>query len=446
MEPTAEWDDSSRKTAPLGKTSESRLVSLGRRAVRRMDAHMWALTGLGAVLLLIAAWVVIEVRTEPGDRGSDSFASEDCEQPDDPENCALITDAREAAAGGAYIAAVEYYEAYLALPVPPLAEEIRAEVAALHVDHAEELQAGIRPTTGMGAVYAYADVLIVYSEVTTEYPETDAAQGIPDAVMAMYTTAVTESGADSECDAIVHMNHFAGVLQWPEAEGHQEAIAELLAPVREEAHAQLPGVLFPCGTSMYDAGYYQQAITWLDQFVVNYPDDPNAAEAQETLDSAREEQERVEAENAERLEEEAAAEEAEEEEDYRLNWIQDEIDLVTDGGDWEYIDEPDLTGEAGSGSASLTIYNSSEYNLEVLYFGPEGAAEEDMESGYYSLDACGSCTADCSNPASGTMSVTLPSGLYEVVIRSSGDSVTPLYGDWRLEAGNEYSTCVYVSP
>jgi hypothetical protein len=193
---------------------------------------------------------------------------------------------------------------------------------------------------------------------------------------------------------------------------------------------------------MYDQGNYHQAITWLDQLVTGYPDDPNASEAQETLASAREEQDRIDAENAERLEEEQAAEE----EERRTEDIQDMIDQTIDEGDWDIFDEPDLLGSTGDDSATLTISNSSVYDLEVLYIGPEEAPEEEKEAGYYSLDACGHCTADCSDPASGTLTVTLPPGVYDVIIRSAGDSVTPIWGAWGLDAGNEYGACVYVSP
>lgn len=125
-----------------------------------------------------------------------------------------------------------------------------------------------------------------------------------------------------------------------------------------------------------------------------------------------------------------------------LQQIQEEIEDLRTGA--QGLPPPTPAGAAPGGTVTVEIVNGSNEPLEVLYTGPQ--------TGRANLDACGDCGSSfgpvlagtCGTTNSPRQTLTLAPGTYNMVVKTTGATVTPFYGSWPLAAGTAYSECYYI--
>lgn len=352
---------------------------------------------------------------------------------EDRRQCGQLVEARETAEAGDYETTVAAYDAYLAHDDPPAAAVARLELSEIHLAQAASLSEEVPDNFS-----PYTEAIGIYALLAAEFGDTEAGQGAPDAVQAMYERATAAASAEP-CTAIDAFDYFVRG-DWDALAVHKDAAAELTAAAVQDAAARLPGLLFACGSEAYGNDLRDEAEALLLQLVADFPDDPNAAAAQAMIDAIVAEREREAEEERQREAEEAAEEEAERQreaeeaaEQARIDEIRSEIDEASSGGD--NLADPDSAGSTG-GSMELKLGNSSGYTLEILYDGPE--------TGSFTIGGCSDCSGQCGDGWAVWETVSLPAGEYEMVVKATDDYVTPYYGVWGLDSGTAYEECYYI--
>jgi hypothetical protein len=352
----------------------------------------------------------------------------------DRERCEALIAARDTAAEGDYEATVAAYEAYLAFTDPPAEHLARTELSEAHLAQAKTLTADAAVN---GDFADYSTAIGIYALLTADFGDTEAAQSAPDAVQAMYNAAIEAASTGGACAQTAVYDYFER-QGWSTQGTDPEAAAALTAAVQADATARLPGAQFSCGSDAYESGDRQVAENVLTALVTNFPDDPNAAAAQEILDAISAAKEREAEEELQREQEEAERQREAEEaaaEEARLDEIREEIASASGNGD--NLSDPEPNGSSGSGEVELEIGNSTDGMLEVLYTGPE--------TGSFTVSGCSDCSTQCSDWVAVYESVSLPAGEYEVVVRAVETNAYPNYGVWDLESGGKYTSCYYLT-
>ncbi|WP_035697673.1 hypothetical protein, partial [Glycomyces tenuis] len=220
--------------------------------------------------------------------------------------CELLAEARGVAAEGDFEASFAAYEEYLAEEDAVAVGTVREELARAHLDYAEALWSEHPPTAPFRA---YTDAFGQYGIVLADFPDSEAAGLVEESALAGYRAYREAIPEGEECDSRGPVRYFIDAPTLPSVE--DSAALETAEAVAAEAAAELPGLLFTCGVDAYDSDNLSTAESLLRELVDDYPDDPNAAAAQDLLDQIAAEEAAEEAAEAEAAEEAAeAAEEA----------------------------------------------------------------------------------------------------------------------------------------
>lgn len=175
-----------------------------------------------------------------------------------------------------------------------------------------------------------------------------------------------------------------------------------LLPAPEQ---NLPFLQYGCGQTYQAAGRYTEAVTQLQQFLVDYPEHEQTSAVEVALASA--------------MFDEARASNAGE------------------------LPSPGVSGRTNSGTTQVEIRNDSPEPMRIIFSGAETRFEE--------LPGCEDCGVFTDGipdacPEQGPVGTyTLQPGQYQVLVRSVGDrSITPFTGEWDLADGYLHSNCFYV--
>ncbi|MDT0441459.1 tetratricopeptide repeat protein [Streptomyces johnsoniae] len=405
---------------------------LGRHVGRRgpeAPSRAWLPVAVGAALFALVAAGLVIYRGAPADelaKAEDAHAAGDCEQAQvhydraaasryeftlSPAvadaragriSCRLLLNGEEAAEQGALSQAISDYTIYLnrhdGEPPWPSAEDRLAE---LRLDHAAML---LDQGTADGQVGRYQEAFEQYMTVRDEHPDTPAAEEVPGRLNAMFDTATMPMADGRPCETLTALE---GLTSLPDRRAGPEA-DELAG----RAEGVLPDALFACGEARYEGEEYAEAREALEELVTYHPDDARTDRASDLL-------------------------------------VAIEIDEIQAGAAGE-LPPPTEAGSTSGGSVTVEIINDSPEALEVLYSGAETGTQRvspcegctthnDLLGGY----GGSACASDTDRP---TLTLELPAGSYEVVVRAPSDgSVSPFYGSWDLTAGTAYSDCYYIS-
>lgn len=241
-----------------------------------------------------------------------------------------------------------------------------------------------------------ADVL---TELLEDYPDSEYATGLSAELSDRQSSAVDAIGGEDSCGALDEVGWLAELAD--QLPGEKEEYAQ----IADDGLAAEPEGLYQCGTDQFLEGSYADSVSTLRQLVSDYPDNGHVDRAGDIIIAAQ---------------------------------IAEEIPAAGD-------DLPPEEGTTGGGSVTVTIYNDSPYEQEVLYTGPNTAKK--------TIAACGSCSVYSSDPGESACSADvtypsitlhLPAGTYHFLHRSVGeDSESPATSTDSLSTAYTYSFCSY---
>jgi tetratricopeptide (TPR) repeat protein len=178
-----------------------------------------------------------------------------------------------------------------------------------------------------------------------------------------------------------------------------------LKQVKLFSDADLPNFHAGCADNYTQAGNFDQASIFYEQFIDRFPKHPSL----ETV---------------------------------KAKWIQSMVAeaKAKNGG---VIPQPLQSGRTGSRDGAILIRNDSPEKMRIVFSGATPRVEE--------LEGCKDCevykeTAPQSCPNKGpTGRYVVAPGRYDVVVKSiGGGSVRPFTGSWAIDGGVEYQNCFYI--
>jgi hypothetical protein len=160
-----------------------------------------------------------------------------------------------------------------------------------------------------------------------------------------------------------------------------------------------------CGMVQFDGKHWSDAVYYFEAFLENYPTHRLVSEVKKYYAKAL-------------------------------------VNDITDSGSG-YLPPPNVSGSTARGSAAVTIQNSTPYDIQIVFSGPEAKVEV--------ISACSGCikysTAPEYCPTQGyTRTYTLIPGQYSVVVKvvNSINYVEPWSGSWQLGDGTKYESCFFI--
>lgn len=168
----------------------------------------------------------------------------------------------------------------------------------------------------------------------------------------------------------------------------------------------IPPLLKKCGMVQFDGKHWSDAVYYFEAFLENYPTHPLASEVKKYYAKAL-------------------------------------VNDTTDSGSG-YLPPPSVSGSTTKGSAVVTIQNSTPYDIQVVFSGPEAKVEV--------ISACSGCikysTAPEYCPTQGyTRTYTVVPGTYSIVVKvvNSINYIQPWSGSWLLGDGTKYEkSCFFI--
>ena len=228
------------------------------------------------------------------------------------------------------------------------------------------------------------EALAGYLDFDALYPSSGLTNFVIDRIAALFEASTVEQLAvDEACDRL--------------------SVLEDAALLPQPAE-QLPQMLFYCAHTYRLAGEFDNALSFFDRLLSEFPEFALADEAEDVRAQIR-------------------------------------IEMARASGAQE-ITAPEASGVTSAGSSTYIVTNDSQELIRITLRGPETITDE--------IAPCQDCPKfteppdEC--PDRGlTEQYTLTPGSYEVLVESvSDDNVTPYVGDWEFESGFEYADCYYI--
>ncbi|WP_405918098.1 hypothetical protein [Streptomyces sp. NBC_00728] len=246
-----------------------------------------------------------------------------------------------------------------------------------------------------------------FGELLSTFPASAQARKVEPAVKTAVDHAVKSVRGDDPCAAVQRLDGLGTQVRG--LPGEQAGLADALGKDADRASRSARSGAYACGVAQYKDGKFSDAVTTMNDFAKNNPNDRNRARAQKTA---------------------IAAEVAQ---------------TVPAAG-------KRLPTTASGGSIAVTVKNDSPDDITVLYTGPV--------TGSFDLKACGSCASytlgstlrigfkPCSDSGRHypQRTIRLPVGTTYFVHKSrSGTGKTPASDTAKLSPGYVYTECAYTT-
>ncbi|MEV6174569.1 hypothetical protein AB0L99_40975 [Streptomyces sp. NPDC051954] len=246
-----------------------------------------------------------------------------------------------------------------------------------------------------------------FDELLATFPKSAQAAKVGPAVQAAVDKQVKSLGGDEPCAAVGRLETLGTQVRG--LSGEQAGLTDALDRDADRAEDRASSGMYACGVDQYRDGSFSAAVTTMNDFAENNPNDRNRARAQKIA---------------------IAAEVAQ---------------TVPAAG-------KRLPTTASGGSISVTVKNDSPDDITVLYTGPV--------TGSFTLGACGSCTSypllsstligfePCSDSGKNypQRTIQLPAGTTYFVHKSQdSDGKSPASDTAKLSPGYIYTECAYTT-
>jgi tetratricopeptide (TPR) repeat protein len=272
-----------------------------------------------------------------------------------------------------------------------VAERARAELAQTYFDEAAAFRAKLDPAGGGSAVDPVRGAMQNYLQIQREFPQTKWAAEAPKAILETFNEAVRPFTAGKFCESLPILDYLTGM---PPAES---------AGVVGSAHENRAKAVFECGVLRYGAGQFSEAGGLFEKLTVEYPNHALAAMAGSALIAAT---------------------------------------IAAEGPPAIPKLPPPLGGDT-PGSISVTFYNDSPQETEILISGPTAHR--------FTLPGCPTCPEEYANEADGCQELAgrpsrrlrLLPGDYQLLNQDLQGMARPLVDTVTVTGGYTHTYCVF---
>lgn len=273
-----------------------------------------------------------------------------------------------------------------------IAQRARAELAQTYFDEAAAFRAQLDPAGGGSALDQVRGAMQNYLQIQREFPQTDPAAEVPKAIVETFNEAVRPVAAGRFCESLPVLDYLVSL---PPAES---------AGVVGSAHENRSRAVFECGVLRYGAGSFGEAGELFEKLTIEYPNHALAAAAGSALIAAT---------------------------------------IAAEGPPAIPKLPPPLGGDA-PGNTSVTFYNDSPVETEILISGPTAHR--------FTLPGCPACPAEYADEAEGcetlagrpSRQLRLLPGDYQLLSQDRDFTVTPFVDQLTVLRGYIHTYCVFT--
>lgn len=272
-----------------------------------------------------------------------------------------------------------------------VAERARTELAQTYFDEAAALRAKLDPAGGGPTVDLVRGAMQNYLQIQREFPKTERAADVPKVIVETFNEAVRPFTAGKFCESLPVLDYLVSL---PPVESNG---------VVESAHQNRARAVFECGLLRYGAGSFSEAGELFEKLTVEYPNHALVAAASSALIAAT---------------------------------------IAVEGPPAIPKLPPPLGGDA-PGSISVTFYNDSTVETEILISGPTAHR--------FTLPGCAACPAEYAAEGDGCKTLTgrpsrrlrLLPGDYQLLNRDKDVNTRPLVDTLTTFSGYTHTYCVF---
>jgi tetratricopeptide (TPR) repeat protein len=272
-----------------------------------------------------------------------------------------------------------------------VAERARTELAQTYFDEALVLRAKLDPAGGGSAVDLVRGAMQNYLQIQREFSKTERAADVPKAIVETFNEAVQPFTAGKFCESLPMLDYLVSL---PPAESNG---------VVESAHRNRAKAVFECGLLRYGAGSFSEAGQLFEKLTAEYPNHELAAAAGSALIAAT---------------------------------------IAAEGPPAIPKLPPPLGGDA-PGSISVTFYNDSTVETEILISGPTAHR--------FTLPGCTTCPAEYAAEGDGCKTLAgrpsrrlhLLPGDYQLLNRDKDVNTRRLVDTLTVLSGYTHTYCVF---